>query len=640
MLIEILERIQKMSRLSLSNIKKSFGATMLFSGISFTIEDNHKVGLVGVNGSGKTTLFKIIQNKLDYDGGEIFKSKNTVIGYVEQFICENDRTVYEEVLEAYRDLIDLENKIYDLQKDIEQNHEKIETKISLKNSLEEKFLTDGGYTFRSITKSTLKGLGFKDEEMDLKVSKLSGGQKTKLMLAKMLLSKANLLLLDEPTNNLDIDAIEWLENFLINYKGSFIVISHDRYFLDKVTSETFELENKKLSIYSGNYSKYIELKAEKNKTLSRKYESDQKEISRIEGIIEQQKTWSKERNYKIIKSKQKVIDRIQGSMVRPDDEMEKMRFHFEAIAGGNREVLLVKNLQKSFGERLLFKNVSLEVLKKERVFLIGPNGSGKTTLLKILHNKLVQDSGTFEIGSNMKVAFYSQTQEDFIENKSILDFVWEKHLELNQTEVRKALASFLFKGEDVNKNILELSGGEKARLALLLMMLTKSNFLILDEPTNHLDIYAREALENALLDYDGTLFIVSHDRYFINKLASKIYRLENDGVVEFNGNYDYYISKYVLREVSFKKEESKNKLAYKEKKALEAQERKRKNRILKVEEEISNLEENLKKLESEMQKEENATDYEKVLECTEKVNEIKGKLELLYNEWEELNKEE
>ena len=280
--------------------------------------------------------------------------------------------------------------------------------------MEEKFLAEGGYTFRSITKSTLKGLGFKDEEIELKVSKLSGGQKTKLMLAKMLLSKANLLLLDEPTNNLDIDAIEWLENFLINYKGSFIVISHDRYFLDKVTNETFELENKRLSSYTGNYSKYLELKAERNKTLSRKYESDQKEIARIEGIIEQQKTWSQERNYKIIKSKQKVIDRIQDSMIKPDEEIEKMRFHFEAIAGGNREVLFVKNLQKSFGERLLFKNVSLEVLKKERVFIIGPNGCGKTTLLKILHNKLVQDSGSFEIGSNMKVAFYSQTQEEFI----------------------------------------------------------------------------------------------------------------------------------------------------------------------------------------------------------------------------------
>lgn len=626
-----------MSLLSLSNIKKSFGATMLFSGISFTVEDNHKIGLVGINGSGKTTLFKIIQDKIDYDDGEIFKSKNTIIGYVEQFICEDNKTVYDESLEAFRDLIELENQINSLQLEIENGSERLESKINLKNSLEEKFLNDGGYTYKSIAKSTLKGLGFKDDELELKVSKLSGGQKTKLMLAKMLLSKANLLLLDEPTNNLDIDAIEWLENFLINYKGSFIVISHDRYFLDKVTNETFELENKRLSIYSGNYSKYLNLKAEKNKTLSRKYENDKKEIARIEGIIEQQKTWSQERNYKIIKSKQKVIDRIEENLVRPEDEIEKMKFHFEAIAGGNREVLVVKNLEKSFGGKLLFKNINLEVLKQEKVFLIGPNGSGKTTLLKILHKKLLQDSGSFEIGCNMRVAFYSQTQEDFIENKSILNFVWEKHTELNQTEVRKALASFLFKGEEVNKNILELSGGEKARLALLLMMLTKSNFLILDEPTNHLDIYAREALENALIDYDGTLLIVSHDRYFINKLATKIYRLEMEKAVEFKGNYDYYISKYVPKEEINIKKESQNKVAYKEKKALEALERKRKSRIAKIEEEISNFEELIKNYESELQKEENIADYKKAIEFTDKINEAKSSLENLYEEWENLN---
>lgn len=626
-----------MSLLSLSNIKKSFGATMLFSGVSFTIEDNHKIGLVGINGSGKTTLFKIIQDELDYDSGDIFKSKNTIIGYVEQFICNDDKTVYEETLTAFSKLIDIENQIEMLQLEIENESENLEYKINLKHSLEEKFSEEGGYTYKSVTKSTLKGLGFKENELDLRVSKLSGGQKTKLMLAKMLLSNANLLLLDEPTNNLDIDAIEWLENFLINYKGSFIVISHDRYFLDKVTNETFELENKRLSVYSGNYSKYLQLKAEKNKTLSRKYESDQKEIARIEGIIEQQKTWSQERNYKIIKSKQKVIDRIEEGMLKPDEEMEKMKFHFEAIAGGNREVLVVKNLEKSFGEKTLFKNINLEVLKNEKVFLIGPNGSGKTTLLKILHKKLVQDKGTFEIGSNMRTAFYSQTQEDFFENKSILNFVWEKHNELNQTEVRKALASFLFKGEDVNKNILELSGGEKARLALLLMMLTKSNFLILDEPTNHLDIYAREALENALADYEGTLFIVSHDRYFINKLATKLYRLEPETAIEFKGNYDYYISKYIPKEEQASKKESQNKLAYKEKKALEALERKKKNRIAKLEEEISNLEECIKDYESELQKEENATDYEKAVEFTEKITQAKMKLDKLYDEWEELS---
>ena len=627
-----------MALLSLSNVKKYFGANELFNSISFTIEDNHRIGLVGINGCGKTTLFRIIQDKINYDGGEIYKSKNTVVGFVEQFICSDDKkTVYEEALLSSIELINLEKRIEDLQREIENMPEDMESKINMKINLEEKYRENGGYTYKSITKSTLKGLGFKDEDLDLLVENLSGGQKTKLMLAKMLLSKANLLLLDEPTNNLDIDAIEWLENFLLNYKGSYIVISHDRYFLDKVTAETFELENKKLSIYKGNYSKYLMLKAEKNKALAKKYEGTEKEIARIEGIIEQQKTWSQERNYKIIKTKQKMIDRLQDSMEKPDAEMEKINFHFQAIAGGNQEVLKVRNLEKSFDKRSLFKNVTLDVFKKERVFIIGPNGCGKTTMLKIIQNKLKQDEGTFEIGSNMQTAFYSQTQDDFVENKTILNYVWDKHVELNQTEVRKALAIFLFKGEDVNKSILELSGGEKARLALLLMMLSKSNFLILDEPTNHLDIIAREALENALAEYDGTLLIVSHDRYFINKLATKIYRLENDGAVEYKGNYDYYISKYIPKEIEVIKKESSNKIAYKEKKANEAMERKRKNRIIKLEEEISDLEEKIKQLEDELLKDENATNYEKALEISSEIEGEKVKLDELYSEWECLN---
>lgn len=627
-----------MALLSLSSVKKSFGAVELFDNISFTIEDNHRIGLVGINGCGKTTLLKIIQDKINYDSGEIYKSKNTVVGFVEQFICTDDnQTVYDEALATNYELIDLENKIESLQKEIEKIPADIELKINQKNSLEERYAKSGGYTYKSITKSTLKGLGFKEEELNLLIRNLSGGQKTKLMLAKMLLSKANLLLLDEPTNNLDIDAIEWLENFLLNYKGSYIIISHDRYFLDKVTTETFELESKRLSIYKGNYSKYLLLKAEKNKALAKKYEGTEKEIARIEGIIEQQKTWSQERNYKIIKSKQKVIDRLQDSLEKPDAEMEKIKFHFETIAGGNQEVLKIRDLSKTFGERKLFENISLDVMKKERVFIIGPNGCGKTTMLKILQNKLSQDTGRYEIGSNMKAAFYSQTQDDFVENKSILNFVWEKHIEMNQTEIRKALAIFLFKGEDVNKNILELSGGEKARVALLLMMLSKSNFLILDEPTNHLDIIAREALENALSEYDGTLLIVSHDRYFINKLATKIYRLESDGATEYKGNYDHYISKYIPKELEVVKKESDNKIAYKEKKANEALERKKKNRIAKLEDEIAEVEEKIKQLDNELLKDENATNYEKAMEITKEIEEEKIKLENLYDEWGSLN---
>ncbi|MBO5178997.1 MAG: ABC-F family ATP-binding cassette domain-containing protein, partial [Clostridia bacterium] len=430
--------------------------------------------------------------------------------------------------------------------------------------------------------------------------------------------------------------IEWLEEFLINYKGSFIVISHDRYFLDKVTTETYELESKRLTIYSGNYSKYLKLKEEKNKTLSRRYDNTQKEIERIEGIIEQQKTWSQERNYKIIRNKQKMIDRLQDSLEKPDAVLDKLDFKFKTVSGGNKEVLIVDKLAKAFDENHLFENVSLEVLKKERVFLIGPNGSGKTTLLKIIQGKLKQNAGDFKVGSNIKVAYYNQTSEDeYTENKTILKYVWDSHVELTQTEVRKALARFLFKGEDVEKNILDLSGGEKARISLLMMMLSESNFLVLDEPTNHLDIYSREALENALMEYEGTMFVVSHDRYFINKLATKIYRIEKDCAKEFKGNYDYYIQNYVKAAEEVVVENVK-KNDYKERKAQEAAQRKKDNAIKRLENEITILEEEIRKLEELSLTDEYAKEYTKAMEIVAKIEEGKSKLESLYEELENL----
>lgn len=626
-----------MALLSLSNVSKSFGNRLLFSGVSFTVEDGHKIGLVGVNGTGKTTLFKIIQDTLAYDDGELYKAKNVNIGYVEQFVCTKPNiTLYEEALSIHERLLQIENEMIQIQNDIENNKENIEKLVLKQHAIDEEYKAVGGYTYKSITRSTLIGLGFSENEFTLEVSKLSGGQKTKLMLAKMLLSKSNLLLLDEPTNNLDIDAIEWLEEFLINYKGSFIVISHDRYFLDKVTYETYELENKKLTIYSGNYSKYLKLKEERNKTLSRRYENTQKEIERIEGIIEQQKTWSKERNFKIIKNKQKMIDRMEQTLEKPDAKLDKINFKFKTVSGGNMEVLVANNLSKTFGDNKIFENVSLEVLKKERVFLIGPNGTGKTTLLKILQGKLKQTSGDFKIGSNIKAMYYNQTSEDeYTENKSILKYVWDKHIELTQTEVRKALAMFLFKGEDVEKNILDLSGGEKARISLLMLMLSESNFLVLDEPTNHLDIYSREALENALLDYEGTLLIVSHDRYFINKLASKVYRIEKGGAKEFKGNYDFYIQNYVQKsEVAVVQNVRKN--DYKERKAKEAEERKKLNAIKKVETQITQKEEKIKELEEKSLTDEYAKEYTKAMEIMNEINENKAVLEELYVEWENL----
>ena len=670
-----------MALLSLSNVSKSYGVNKVFENVSFTIEENHRIGFVGINGSGKTTLFKIICDQLTYDEGEIFKSKVLKIGYVEQFVCrDSERTVFEELLTIQQELIDIEQEIERLQQEIESktnseilsinemvilerddiwegNTNKnytnknytyntyntyntykndcnitLESLISKKHNLENLYSEKGGYTYRSIARSTLIGLGFEEKELELKVYELSGGQKTKLTLAKLLFSNSNLLLLDEPTNNLDITSIEWLENFLLNFKGSYIIISHDRYFLDKVTRETFELESGRLSAYKGSYTTYLKLKEEKNKTLARKYETTQKEINRLEQVIEQQKTWSQEHNYKTIRNKQKMIDRLENSLEKPDEEMEKMKFHFKTISGGNREVLITRNLAKSFENKELFKNVNINVYKGENVFIVGPNGCGKTTLLKIIQNKLKQNSGEYILGNNMKIAYYSQASEELNDNKTILEYVWDSYPKLTQTEVRKALAVFLFKGEDVNKQISMLSGGEKARVSLLMIMISESNFLILDEPTNHLDILSREALEEALQEYEGTMLIVSHDRYFINKLANKIYRITKNGSKEFLGNYDYYLENNIEETEKVVKEKN---LSYKERKEQEAAIRKKNNRLKKLEEEIATNEEKIKELENLANTEEYATDYIKAMDLTMQIEELKNKNDTLYEEWME-----
>ena len=633
-----------MALLSLSNVTKRFGDNLIFENVSFNIEDGHKLGFVGINGSGKTTLFKVICDELDYDSGDIFKNKSLKIGYVEQFtLRDSNRNVFEELLTIKQSLLDIEQELANLQQEIEiksinDNNNELEGLITKKHSLEEQYARDGGYTYKSIARSTLIGLGFEEKELELKVENLSGGQKTKLTLAKLLFSDSNLLLLDEPTNNLDISSIEWLENFLINYKGSFIVISHDRYFLDRVTTETLELESHRVTLYSGNYSKYVTLKAEKNKTLERQYEQTQKEINRIEKIIEQQKRWNQERNYVTIRSKQKSIDRLESTLVKPDEEMEKMKFHFKVIAGGNREVLITKELAKNFDHKELFKNANISVLKQEKVFIVGPNGCGKTTLLRIILGEEPKSSGEFIIGGNQKIAYFSQTGDEITSNQTIFDYIKDLHPQMTNTEIRSALAIFLFKGEDAFKEIKDLSGGEKARISLLKIMLSESNFLILDEPTNHLDILSREALEDALMEYEGTMLIVSHDRYFINKLADKIYKLDKNGTKEFKGNYDFYLAHDIPNEVQ--KEVKEKNTSYKERKEKEALERKKANRIKKIEEEIAKNDEEIAKLEEQSLSPEIGANYEKAMEITAQIADLKAKNEELFEEWSRINEEQ
>lgn len=625
-----------MALLSLSNVTKYFGSDLILKNVSLNIENSHKIGFVGANGSGKTTLFKIIAGKLKQDDGEIFTSKSTKIAFVDQFINSNENiTVYNDTISVFNNLIKLEKELEEINTLLLENHS--ENLIKKQEELISKYKDNGGYTYKNLTYSTLLGLGFLESELSLNLSNLSGGQKTKIALAKLLLSDSNLLLLDEPTNNLDIESIEWLENFLINYKGSFIVISHDRYFLDKVTNETIELENHMLSEYSGNYSKYLKLKQERENSVSKKYNLQQKEIHRIEDIIAKQVTWSQEKNYKIIKNKQKSIDRIENEMVKPAEEIEKVKFKFKTIAGGNKEVVVAHEISKAFNQKTLLNNASFIVYKKEKVFLLGLNGSGKTTILNLIMKELPLDSGTIEVGNNIKIAYYKQTSNLTFSNKTILEYIWDIYPKLTQTEIRSALAQFLFKGDEVFKNINDLSGGEKARLELLNLMLSESNFLILDEPTNHLDIPSREALENALLDYEGSLLIVSHDRFFINKLATKVYYIDNEKLIEFKGNYDYFLTNFSKQEIKKESTISQNALSYKERKEQEALKRKLNNKISKIESEINNLESKLSKLQELSTSPEYGTNYEKAMEITKEIEEINQKLLSLYEEWGNLN---
>ncbi len=626
-----------MALVSFSNLSKYYGENIVIESASFSVENNHKIGFVGANGSGKTTLFKILSGEIHYDSGELYISKNTKISYVDQFTkADNNKTVLEETLTVFQYLQEIEKELSLVNAKLTQSP--TDELIQRQHTLSEEYQKNNGYLYQSLTISTLQGLGFSTQQLYAKISTLSGGQKTKVALAKLLLSPSNLLLLDEPTNHLDIESIEWLENYLLNYKGSFIVISHDRYFLDKVTTETLEIENHILTSYPGNYSKYLILKEEKTETLSKKYDSDQKEIKRLENMIQKQIIFGQEKNYKTVHSKEKSIERIENQMQKPPAKQDSISFHFDMISGGNLEVIKGSDFSKSFGDLILFQNASFTVLKKDHAFLLGPNGSGKTTLLNMVMQEESLDKGEIVVGSNIKIAYYKQASSLLASSKTVLEYAWNLSPTLTETQIRSALAKFLFKGEDVFKVVSTLSGGEKARLSLLEIMLSKSNMLILDEPTNHLDIPSREALEQALLDYEGTLLVVSHDRYFINKLASKIFSIENYQIKELPGNYENYLSSRHIEEETtpLSPSEKTGKQSYLEKKEREASERKIKNRIAKIEQEIGSLTKELEDVRAKTEEPENISNYQKLVELNEQIAQTEAKIDALYQEWETL----
>lgn len=629
-----------MSLIGFSNLSAGFGDNVLFENASFDVYEKETVGVIGANGVGKTTLFRIITGECDDYTGEVIKQKDAVVGYMQQHACDgSELCVYDEALTVFENLKKIEIRLEEISRQIDSEgaDEKV---LEEQLFLNEKYQAEDGLSYKNRTRAALMGLGFTKEDLNLPVKNLSGGQRSKLALCKLLLSKCDLMLLDEPTNHLDIESVEWLEDFIRDFKGACMIISHDRFFLDKLTSKTVEIENRRITVRKGNYSRNAELKKFELEAQKRNYENTMAQVHRIEGIIAQQKQWNRQRNIKTAESKQKMIDRMTKDLAEPQEMQEKISFGFEQKIESGNDVLFAEGLSKSFDGKTLFKNVDLDVKKGDRLFFLGANGSGKTTLLKILVGKEEADSGYYRFGTNVKIGYFDQTLEGLNSNKTAFEEVYDSNRQMNVTQIRNAMARFSFKGEDVNKKMDELSGGERAKIALLKLMLKGANVLILDEPTNHLDINSREALEEALEKFEGTLIAVSHDRYFINKLSETIIRIDENTAEKFDGKYDDY------RRIITERESGKTVVVekpavndYKLRKEQESRKRKLTTQITKTEQEIETTEKELSEAEDELQLSGGSADYETLMELTQKIATLKEKVELLMEKWEQLNEE-
>ncbi|NME95772.1 ABC-F family ATP-binding cassette domain-containing protein [Clostridium cochlearium] len=631
--------------LSCKNLSKSYGIDNILHNISFNIKDGEKVGLIGPNGSGKSTLLKILANELDYDAGEIFVEKNKKIGYLPQhYSIESSKTIYNEMLCVFKNLIDLEKKISELEEKMNEPYDasnaEYHNKI-IKNytTAVETYTLRGGYTYRGEINRVLTGLGFEESDFHTPVNILSGGQKTRLALCKLLLVNPDILLLDEPTNHLDLDAIEWLEEYLKNHKGTLLIISHDRYFLDSVTNKTMEICNNQFKSFDGNYTKFMEFKKKDYEAQLKAYSAQQAEIKRQEEIIERYRSFNREKSIRAAESRQKALDKI-DKIDKPIMYSNSAKIKFKASIKSGNDVLHIEDLAKSFDDVKLFNNINLDIKRGDKSALIGENGRGKTTLFKIIMDKISADKGKKVLGRNVFIGYYDQEQSDLDPNKTIIDEVWDAFPNITTTEVRNALAAFLFTGDDVFKEISKLSGGEKCRINLLKLMLSKANFLLLDEPTNHLDIVSREALEDAILNYDGTVLVISHDRYFLNKVIDKIYELKEDEIKEYLGNYSYYIekkknpSRFESLEENEGMTKTQIKIEKKKKREAEKEQKQIKLKAKNIEELIASKENELLKLQEKLCLEEVYSNPEKAQEVNLKILEIEKSLEELYNEWE------
>ncbi|WP_251861997.1 ABC-F family ATP-binding cassette domain-containing protein [Clostridium sp. Marseille-Q2269] len=635
--------------LSCKNISKTYGIDSILDNLTFNINEGDKVGLIGPNGAGKSTLFKILTSSLEQDNGDIFIDKSKSLGYLAQHLSlDSHNTIYEEVLEVFHELIKMEEKLNKLEKlmnePYDENNKEYHNKI-IKDytTYTDLYINRGGYTYKGEIHRVLKGLSFEEEDFTKQINILSGGQKTRVALCKLLLQSPDILLLDEPTNHLDLTAINWLEEYLKAYKGTVLIISHDRYFLDEITNQTFELINGHINCYNGNYSKFIELRKKEYEVKLKAYNLQQAEIKRQEKIIEKYRSFNREKSIKAAESRQKSLDKIE-KIDAPDNLPKPVKISFETQIKSGNDILHVENLSKSYGDITLFENVEMDIKRGEKIALIGDNGRGKTTLLKIIMDEIKSNCGTKYVGKNVYIGYYDQEQSDLNENNTLLDEIWDEFPEMTTTEVRNALAAFLFTGDDVFKEISKLSGGEKCKVNLLKLMLSKSNFLLLDEPTNHLDIMSREALEDALLIYNGTVLVISHDRYFLNKSIGKIYELNIDGIKEYLGNYNYYMHKKInpnrFNYEAITSENSKTKTQiHHEKKRKKEEEKKLKQEKLKIknlEKEITNLEEEIISLQQQLCIEEVYSDSTKSEQINKDIINKQKLVEDLYSKWEQL----
>ena len=651
--------------LACHNLKKSFGERVIVREGSFHIEEREKAALVGINGAGKSTILKMIMNEEPSDGGEIILAKGKTIGYLAQH--QNmlpDGTIYDELRSAKADIFEMEQKIRSIELELKSlSGDALESRLDTYNRLQSEFEARNGYACESEITGVLKGLGFTEDDFSKKTDTLSGGQKTRVALGKLLLTNPDILLLDEPTNHLDLNSIAWLETYLINYPGAVFIVSHDRYFLNRVVTKVVEIESGEIRMYMGNYKAYSEKKQQLRDARLKEYYNQQREIKHQQAVIDKLKSFNREKSIRRAESREKMLEKIKP-VEKPVEISTEMHFTLEPSCVSGNDVLTVEHLSKQFDGQVLFHDVSFEIKRGEHIAIIGDNGTGKTTLLKILNQVQTADTGSFTLGAKVRIGYYDQEHHVLHDNKTIFEEISDDYPSLNNTQIRNTLAAFQFTGDEVFKEIRSLSGGEKGRVSLAKLMLSEANFLILDEPTNHLDIASKEILEEALNNYSGTVLYVSHDRYFINSTASRILELVNQTFVNYIGNYDYYLEKkeeltraYASEKASAASASSADisasgsapesaasqpgsKLSWQEQKEQQARERKRRNDLKKTEEEISRLEDRNTQIDHEMTLEEVYSNSVKCQELAEEHAVNEKRLEELYEMWELLAEED